>query len=377
MTDDKTTRILIVDDSALYRKFVGNILESYPNFEVAGVAANGKIALQKIEQLQPDIITLDLEMPVMDGLEVLRQLKPQSKHVGVIMLSAVTTEGAKSTLEALRLGAFDFVVKPSNNCMEENIEILTQSLCPKINAFVKTQQVSDILSGKSQHTPEEPDIPPDSSCTTKSVIQRMGQITRKPPGKPEIVVIGISTGGPQSLAQVLPQLPGDLETPILIVQHMPPLFTKSLAEDLNNKCSLTVSEAEHEQPIEPGHILIAPGGRQMKVQQSSDGNQIILTDDPPENNCRPSVDYLFRSVADAYGENVLAIIMTGMGNDGTLGCRLLKQNGAFIMTQDKASCVVYGMPKQLTEEGVTDAVVPLDQIAQEIVHSIRQTSLCM
>ena len=182
--------------------------------------------------------------------------------------------------------------------------------------------------------------------------------------KPEVVAIGISTGGPAALAKVLPMLPADLAAPVLIVQHMPPLFTQSLADDLNRKCPLTVSEAVDGQPVSPGYVLIAPGGKQMKVVIEEEGEQPIIriTDDPPENSCRPSVDYLFRSVARVFGPASLGVIMTGMGYHGTLGCRLMKRQGATIIAQDEASCVVYGMPKEPTDAGIVDIVAPLEQI---------------
>jgi len=363
---ENTIRVLVVDDTAIYRKVVSNVLVDAPGIEVVGTAPNGKIALQKIEQLKPDILTLDLEMPEMDGLEVLRQLKAQNSSVGAIMLSAFTADGADTTVKALELGAFDFVLKPTSGSIEESNAILKRELCPKINAFASTRCIRGILSGKpSSAAPVQATAvkPPD-------VVQRMTGIATGAAGKPKVVVLGISTGGPQSLTQMLPQLPADLPTPILIVQHMPPMFTKSLADDLNKKCALSVSEAHNGQLVQPGHIIIAPGGKQMKVRKSQDNIIICITDDPPENSCKPAVDYLFRSVAHTFGGRALGVIMTGMGNDGALGCRLLKRNGAPILTQDEATCVVYGMPKQPVDEGLADVIVPLDRIADEITRLV-------
>ncbi|MCP4707445.1 MAG: chemotaxis response regulator protein-glutamate methylesterase [Planctomycetes bacterium] len=372
----ENTRVLVVDDTVTYRKIVGDVLEQEDGIEVVGVAANGKIALQKIEQLKPDIITLDLEMPEIDGLEVLRRLKATNISVGAIMLSAFTTKGAQATVEALELGAFDFVVKPSADTIQENIIILQHELCPKIKAFSRTKQVRDILTRQPvahREKPAKQHSPPVNNSS--NLVQRMNRIIQDSKGKPEIVVLGISTGGPQALGQMLPKLPADLAAPVLIVQHMPPMFTKSLADDLNKKCPLNVCEAQQDQALHPGNIYIAPGGQQMKISTNMDKTVIQITDDPPENSCRPSVDYLFRSAAQICGGKTLAVIMTGMGNDGTLGCRLLKRQGASIMVQNEQTCVVYGMPKLPTDEGLADTIAPLDKIAQEITHLVGQNAL--
>jgi len=377
------TRVLIVDDTITYRTIVRNVLSNMPGIEVVGVAANGKIAMDKIESLKPDVLTLDLEMPVMDGLAVLEQLKQTGSHVGAIVLSSTSMYGANATMKALRLGAFDFVAKPSGKTAEENIQSLRQELCPKIEAFVRTHQVQAILSG--HHTTPtangsalrqesgSKNSPASSSEGAKGVADTA---TSSPPiantGQIEVVAIGISTGGPQSLNQVLPQLPANLPVPVLIVQHMPPLFTKSLADDLNKRCALHVAEATDGEVVEPGHILIAPGGKQMKVVLQNGQAILRITDDPPENNCRPSVDYLFRSVAEAYGPNALGIVMTGMGNDGTAGGKVLKQAGAQILAQDEATSVVFGMPRMIIQENIVDAIIPLDRIAMEIARITRK-----
>lgn len=364
----------MVDDSVTYRKIVRDLLARVPGVEVVGVAANGKIALQKIEHLRPDLLTLDLAMPEVDGLEVLRRLKAANSAVGAIMLSAHTDSGAQATVAALGLGAFDFVLKPTGDNPEESVAQLEAHLIPKIEAFAKTRRVERILHDK---TPSATSL--DKKAThrkspplSNDVAQRMVRLTAGSAVTPQVVVLGISTGGPEALTNMMPHLPGDLAAPLLIVQHMPPKFTKSLADDLNNKCALTVAEAEHGQKCEPGLALVAPGGRQMKVRKAGCDVFIDITDDPPEKSCRPSVDYLFRSVAHAYGAAALAVIMTGMGSDGTLGCRLMKRKGSPIIAQDQASCVVYGMPKEPIEEGLADVIAPLDRIADEIVHLVGQ-----
>jgi two-component system, chemotaxis family, protein-glutamate methylesterase/glutaminase len=361
-------RILIVDDSVTYRKIVGDALACLPDVEVVGIAANGKIALQKIEQLHPDLLTLDLEMPEMDGLELLRQIKSLNAEVHAIMLSGATAQGAKATMQALELGAFDFVPKPTSGTIEENTIMLRQNLSHRIRAFACTQQVRTILHG-SGSTPHA-SVAARPSYKKMSAVPRTTHTHFKRAGRPEIVAIGISTGGPPALIRMLPRLPADLNVPVLIVQHMPPVFTKSLADDLDRRCGLTVCEATHGERVLPGHVYIAPGGKQMRVDKMNEGVVIQITDDPPENSCKPSVDYLFRSVAEVYGGNSIGVIMTGMGSDGTRGCKEMKKCGASLIAQDEATSVVFGMPKILVEEGMADMVAPLDSIAAEIVRII-------
>lgn len=360
--NEKRLRVLVVDDTVVYRRIVSEILASLPGVEVVSVAANGRIALQKVEQLRPDLLTLDLEMPEMDGLEVLRQLKAINEPAGAIMLSAFTTKGADATVAALKLGAFDFVLKPSGTDADANLEDLRRELGHKIEAFARARSNRD-TAGESAASRV---VPAKKPTSTSDVIRRMSVVAQAAPGKPEVVAVGISTGGPQALSRMLPQLPGDLAAPVLIVQHMPPKFTASLAHDLNSRCQLAVSEAAEGDAVVAGRILIAPGGRQMKLDREEGRMLVRVTDDPPENHCRPAVDYLFRSVAQVCGPNAVGVIMTGMGSDGALGCRLMKRRGAAIVTQDEATCVVYGMPKQPTEEGLADTVAPLENIATEI-----------
>jgi len=359
-------RVLVVDDTVTYRKIVADVLAGCPDVEVIGTAANGKIALQRIEQQAPDLLILDLEMPEMNGQAVLEELRRRRSPTGAIMLSAFTAQGAKATLSALEAGAFDFVLKPNGATIDANVDRLRHELQTKISAFARQRSVRDILYGKNNGygmsaevaRPVIPAVP-----ASRSIAQ--------PADSPLVVGIGISTGGPKALTEMLPQLPADLPVPVLIVQHMPPIFTKSLADDLNTRCKLAVREGIDGQPVMPGQIWIAPGGRQMKVQREN--NQVVLriTDDPPENSCRPAVDYLFRSVAEVYGGRSIGVIMTGMGSDGTLGCRRLKHCGASIIAQDEATCVVFGMPREPIEKGIVDVVAPLGCIAAEITRLTR------
>ena len=368
--NDANTRVLVVDDTVTYRLLVKELLTGVPNVEVVGTAPNGKIALSKIEQLRPDLLTLDLEMPVMDGLELLRHLKESNNEVGAIVLSGTSKHGANATMTALELGAFDFVAKPAGSNSAESSKMLKQQIGPKIEAFARAKKHRTITHRRHASAPSTATSPRQSveseraGQTLQSVSSHSGQV--------DVIAVGISTGGPQALNQMLPQLPADLPVPVLLVQHMPPVFTKSLADDLNKRCAITVVEGTDGQEAVPGHVFIAPGGKQMKVVRESTRLKIRITDDPPENNCLPSVDYLFRSVTRVFGPNAVAVIMTGMGTDGAQGCRQMKQRGAKIIAQDEASCVVFGMPRGPVEEGIADLVLPLNDIAAQIVRLARR-----
>ncbi|MDA8137398.1 MAG: chemotaxis response regulator protein-glutamate methylesterase [Desulfobacteraceae bacterium] len=365
---NKPLRILVVDDTVVYRKIVSDVLAELPDVEVVGSAHNGKSALIKIKSLQPDLLTLDIEMPEMNGLEVLQFLQKEAPGVGAIMLSTLTQQGGAMTMRALDLGAFDFIPKPQSGTMAENKEAVKSALAPMLKAFSRSREIRQRLSTMTPRTEKvAPVLRPQWRPPAKeneAVVHR--------PGSSSIVAIGISTGGPNALSQMLPRLPADIGIPIVIVQHMPPLFTQSLANSLNNKCSIAVREATNGEALMPNVAYVAPGGKQMKIVAGGDGTQRVLkiTDDPPENNCRPSVDYLFRSVADHYVGRATGVIMTGMGSDGTAGLKIMKRNGAYVIAQDEASCVVFGMPKEPIESGIVDVVAPLDRIAAEILKTI-------
>jgi two-component system chemotaxis response regulator CheB len=349
-------RVLVVDDSMLFRKVVRDALALDPAIEVVGSASDGRAALEKIEQFKPDAITLDLEMPEVDGLGVLRQLRERPQPPSVIVVSAFTDAGAALTNQALRLGAFDFVLKPSGANINENRDRLAADLLPKMRLLIERRQpVTDRTKAAAKRQPAVP---------TK--VQE-----RVPEKPPKVVAIGISTGGPSSLHEMLPKLSADLPVPVVIVQHMPAKFTRSLAEDLDRRAKVHVKEAEDGERLQAGTVYIAPGGRQIKIEAQLHSLKVRVTDDPPEKCCKPSVDYLFRSLADQVGARVLAVIMTGMGDDGAAGCQLLKQRGAHILAQDAASCVVYGMPRQVIESGLADMVRPLDGIAEAIEQAVR------
>lgn len=345
-------RVLIVDDSTIFRKVVRDTLSECPGVEVVAVASDGKSALDKIRHYQPDLVTLDVEMPVLNGIEVLRELQSLPSKPEVIMLSAMTDHGALATTQALRLGAFDFVLKPNQSKLEDSCAQLKKDLLPKVKVL------QERLRKQLGATPAQEEDSVD-----------FGSMTRPfEPGHTKVVGIGVSTGGPAALACVLPKLPASLPVPLLIVQHMPPKFTHSLAADLDRTSKIKVHEAESGQPILPGHAYIAPGGKQMKVTTENGQKEILITDDPSERSCKPSVDYLFRSMAHEYGREAMAIIMTGMGDDGTMGCRLLKRHGCMVVAQEEKSCVVFGMPRQVIAAGLADKVTPLNQM-HEIIES--------
>lgn len=359
-----TLRVLVVDDTIIYRKIVSDMLNTMPGIEVVGVAHNGKIALDKIRLLKPDLITLDIEMPVVNGIELLEDLKKFNIDVGVVMLSTLTAKGSDMTLKALELGAFDFILKPQSTSSADNISSLKTSLKNAISTY-RLRNTSLKRGRPGLARPVKPALPP------RPVKPVVGGQRRS---KSEIVTIGVSTGGPNALTHLLPLLPGNLGVPIVIVQHMPPVFTASLAASLDKKCALKVKEAEGREVLKDNTVYIAPGGKQMRIIAAPDGMDrlIKITDDPPENSCKPAADYLFRSVADYYVGRCTAVILTGMGSDGTKGLEVLKEKGAFIIGQDEASCVVYGMPKSAYEAGVVDTVLPLKDIAAAITNSVRR-----
>ncbi len=356
-------RVLVVDDTIVYRKIISDVLSNYADVEVVGTASNGKIALSRIESLKPDLITLDVEMPVMDGVQTLEEIQKRKIKLGVIMVSTLTKRGSDITMKALELGAFDFITKPDKDSREENVKILESALAPRIKHFLKRLEIKRALRRPDTDVKKKP-VPRPAATVS---------ISRASHEKSLIVAIGISTGGPNALTRMLPMLPGDLGVPVVIVQHMPPIFTKSLSESLDQKCALRVKEAEDGEVLKPNFVYIAPGGKQAKVVTGAAQKKIIrVTDDPPENNCKPSADYLFRSVAREFGKKVTGVIMTGMGNDGTLGLKVMKSFGAVVIGQDEETCVVYGMPKMASDSGVVDKIVPLDKIAAEIVTTVKR-----
>lgn len=353
------TRVLVVDDASIFRRAISAALTGLPDVEVVGVASNGQLALERLSALRPDVMTLDVEMPVMNGIEVLDAMRKRGVATQSVMLSSCTVRGGKMTLRALEAGAFDFVAKPQGGTPDDNIAQLRESLRPILAALSRQREIRTILD----HGATRP--APVLSSGTAAAPVRAADLAGPP-----IVLIGVSTGGPAALAEVVPALSADLPAPVFIVQHMPPHFTEALAERLESHSSVPVREARDGDIARDGRVYLAPGGRHMKLNRG-DQNQIVIriTDDPPEKACRPSVDYLFRSVALNFPGRAIAAVLTGMGNDGSEGLRMLKRGGSFNIAQDEASCVVFGMPREAVLTGAVDAVVPLSQIAGAITRA--------
>jgi two-component system, chemotaxis family, protein-glutamate methylesterase/glutaminase len=351
-------RVLVVDDSVVIRRMVGDVLSGEPDIEVAGTAADGRIALQKIEQVNPDILTLDVEMPVMDGLETLKQLRKTHRRLPVIMFSTLTERGASATIDALALGASDYVTKPANvGSAAAALEKIRTELIPKIRAQV-LQSATSTPRHFSMATAQKAQVP-SALAAPRSVTSRV-----------EIVAIGSSTGGPNALGDLVPLLPPNFPVPVVIVQHMPPIFTRFLADRLSSKSQIPVLEAINHQELLPGHAYIAPGDFHMMVERSKDGVRIRTQQEQPENSCRPAVDVLFRSVAEVYRGDSLAVIMTGMGQDGLRGCGRVREAGGQILAQDEATSAIWGMPGYVANAGLADVILPLRLIAGEILRRV-------
>jgi len=353
-------RIFVVEDSVVFRKILLTTINSIPGVRTVGIASNGLEAIEAIPAVKPDLITLDINMPVMDGLETLEQLRNVYPQFRVIMVSSYTSEGAVATLKALEAGALDFITKPDGDDNEQNRIKLQKDFARLLAKYVDSEIHFDMLSKGENVTVDEKE-----KYASKS-------ISCIPATSPLAVAIGISTGGPNALAKVIPLLPGNYPVPVFIVQHMPRLFTKTLAESLNRKSNVNVVEAIDGDIAKAGNVYIAPGGLQMKLRKDDNGGVYIqLLDAMEENFCKPSADYLFRSVAQVYGEKSLGIIMTGMGSDGVLGLRLMKRQGAMILAQDRETCTVWGMPRMACEAGIVDCTIPLHQIADAMINAIR------
>jgi len=334
-------RVLIVDDSVVIRHLLREALQSDPAIDVVGAEANGVAALERIPQVRPDLVTLDIEMPQMDGLETLRRIRKQYPKLRTVMFSTLTTRGAAATFEALSLGADDYVAKASNaGRLDESMAALRAELLPKIRQFFSIGARPAVAGAPA----------------------RAAGRTGAPAAKPLVVAIGVSTGGPNALATVLPQLPVSYPIPVLVVQHMPPMFTRLLAERLDGISPLSVVEAEDGMEIAAGRVVVARGDHHLRVRRSPRGMIVALDQGPRENSCRPAVDVLFRSIAETYGGAVLAVVLTGMGTDGLRGARAIKAAAGYSIVQDQSTSVVWGMPGAVAEAGLADETLPLDQI---------------
>ena len=344
-------RVMVVDDSVVVRKIVTDVLSADPDIEVVGTAVNGKVALAKLEALKPELITMDIEMPEMNGIEAVRAIRASwaASRVPIIMFSTLTERGASATLDALSAGANEYVTKPANvGSVGQSMESVREQLIPKIKALTGRP----VTMGPARVAAPPP--PP-------KVAARQG-----PPKKPAVLVIGSSTGGPEALAKVLPQLPQALAVPVLLVQHMPPVFTRQFAQRLDRLSPLRVVEAVDGTPLLPGTVHLAPGDHHLVVRGGARGPHTSLNQGPPENFCRPAVDPLFRSVVAVYDGAVLAVVLTGMGSDGRNGAAEIRAAGGTVLVQDQATSVVWGMPGAISQAGLADEVLPLERMPEAI-----------
>ncbi|MEB3207134.1 MAG: chemotaxis-specific protein-glutamate methyltransferase CheB [Vampirovibrionales bacterium] len=383
VTQDITLNILIADDSLTYRMILKQALKGLEHFTLLDTAIHGEDALNKLDQLNKqdkrvDLVLMDIEMPVMDGLTALPLITSRYPDTKVVLVSGLNRNAADMTIEALQRGALDFIPKPNGDSATDNLAELHTRLktlfdIVRMRLAKKAQKSSNKAIGNTTSPLRKTPLTPPASAGKKhenSAIKSLAASFRllTPPKHISALAIGSSTGGPNALITLIPSLPASLGIPVFVVQHMPPLFTASLAKSLNDKSALTVKEAEDGEIVKPNTVYVAPGGYHMQVTQSRRLITIIsLNQEPPENSCRPAVDPLFRSVATVYGKAALAVVLTGMGSDGTKGLKALKgQGGGYVITQDESSCVVYGMPRSAVEAGLSDEQLPLSIISSRI-----------
>lgn len=394
------TRVLVVDDSVVTRRMISSMIESDPELELCGIAGNGKIALAKIPQLNPDVVTLDIEMPEMDGYEALREIRKVHGRLPVVMFSVLTERSAPATMQALTLGATDYVTKPST---QDGIGRARDELLMKLRALGRAQRAkvtrdslpppgarktlsSAAPAFEERTASSRPARPPSAPADRRVPSLLPDTVTIHVPEQPalkglggdllfprvDIVAIGSSTGGPNALAELFAKLPAGFPVPIVLTQHMPPLFTRLLAERLSTVSPIKVREAKEGDVLEPGHAYLAPGDHHLTLVRDGAAVKVALNQEPPENSCRPAVDPMLRSVVSIYKGATLAVICTGMGQDGYRGCQEVREHGGQIVVQDEATSVVWGMPGFVAKGGLAHAVLPLADIAREIT---RRTAL--
>jgi len=384
--------VLVVDDSVVVRRLIVDALGGAEDIEVVGTASNGLLAQAKIDQLKPDVITMDIEMPQMDGIAAVRELRKRHKQVPVIMFSTLSAAGASATLEALSAGATDYVCKPSNvGSVNESIAAVREQLVPKIHALGGRRRPSGPPAGGPSRpggaaparpgpagAPARAGLPP--SGPRRTGVAPPGPAAGPPPraarkgtpgGRVDVLAVGCSTGGPDALTKVLQGLPPDFPVPIVVTQHMPPVFTKMFAERLDRSTALKVVEAGEGMELTPGWAYIAPGDQHLVLHRRATATLTQLSGAPQENSCRPAVDVMFRSVAAIYGASAYAVVLTGMGHDGRGGAKVLRDAGAEILAQDEASSVVWGMPGAVVGAGLADEVLPLDRIAAFLISRVK------
>jgi two-component system chemotaxis response regulator CheB len=355
----KKARVLIVDDAALIRRLVSDALSGDPDIEVVGGAGNGRLALQMIPQTTPDLVTLDVEMPEMGGIETLRELRKLYPRLPVIMFSVLTERGCADTLEALSLGASDYVAKPATSGGREAAQQrIREDLIPRIKALCRINAAAAPAS-PAPAAPSRPSPPPPSVS-----------IARGADGDVRLIAMALSTGGPSALIDLLSRLPVSFPVPIAIVQHMPPTFTRFLAARLNQQIPLAVVEATDGQPVVPGTVYVAPGDYHLRLKRRGAHIVTALDQEPPENSHRPAADVLFRSVAELYGAHALALVMTGTGDDGLRGSEAIVRGGGHVLVQDEASSLVWDMAGRVQHAGLADGVLSLADMGAEVLRRV-------
>ncbi len=370
----KNVKVLIVDDSRIYRGILETALKTVPGLQIVGSVRDGYQALDFIKKTPPDIVTLDVEMDEMDGLETLKEIQKLNRknprlQVKVIMVSSHTTSGAQATIKSLEYGAIDFIPKPTTSNPATSIEYLKKELGEKLKTFGGNQINTTIVKTVPPLTSAKPtSTKPTFTEPRPTRFNTRTNTIPKNSDKYQAILIGISTGGPKALTELMPNLTNGISLPILIVQHMPPTFTKALADSLNSKSNYTIKEATDDEVVKPKHAYIAPGGKHMIVRKVGSETKISITNQPPEEGCKPSVNIMFRSAATTFGGKSIALILTGMGSDGTKGLAPLKRSGTYIIAQDQASSIVWGMPSSAINSGNVTKVEPLNKIA-DAVHS--------
>jgi two-component system chemotaxis response regulator CheB len=351
-------RVLVVDDSVVMRRLLSEAIASDAELEVAGYAANGQIALSLLDQVKPDLVTLDVEMPVMNGLVTLKAIRASGRKLPIIMFSTLTNRGAEATIDALAAGASDYLAKPAGaGDYTTAKERIREALLPKVKALCRR---------------------PATAVPRRTEVLRPSPrpLPYKRRAEPiNVVAIGCSTGGPNALTQLLPAIPADFPAAIVIVQHMPPAFTRFLSQRLSSLCQLPVEEAEAGAELAPGKMWVAPGGSHLVVERDGAQTRLATNQNAPENSCRPSVDVLFRSVAQVFGNRALGVVLTGMGQDGLRGCESLAAAGAEIVVQDEATSVVWGMPGFVARAGLADTVLPIAEIGSHLLDRVASRRL--
>ena len=361
-------RVLVVDDSVVVRRLVTDALSSDPAIDVVGVAANGQIALSKVEQLAPDLVTMDIEMPIMNGIEAVRALRKAGYRMPIIMFSTLTERGAVATLDALAAGATDYVTKPANvGSVQQSLAQVAGELIPRIKAFVPKPTGSDLPGLRSAPGPARP-----APERAKPRLRPRPEGLRRPVCA---VVLGSSTGGPEALSRVLKSLAAPLPVPIVVVQHMPPVFTRQLAARLDRLGPSSVVEAAGGEDLQPGTVYIAPGDFHLELTRSASGARTHLSQGPPVNFCRPAVDVMIKSAVGVYGGDLLAVVLTGMGSDGKVGCEEVATAGGTVIVQDEPTSVVWGMPGAVAGAGLAHAILPIDEVAAAITRTVTSAEL--